>query len=114
MSEDTADSSLIEPQKFSKFIEIETKTLNDIINQDVKLLKVEAEGAEPEIILNIRDLKYKIKYIVVDVGFERGKRKQSTEKRCLTILKSHGYYVKSEYRSNERIVILFERTNNDN
>lgn len=114
LSEDTADSSLIEPQKFSKFIEIETKTLNDIINQDVKLLKVEAEGAEPEIILNIRDLKYKIKYIVVDVGFERGKRKQSTEKRCLTILKSYGYYVKSEYRSNERIVILFERTNNDN
>jgi FkbM family methyltransferase len=114
LSEDTADSSLIEPQKFSDFVEIETKTLNDIINQDVTLLKVEAEGAEPEIILNLRDLDYKIKYIVVDVSFERGKKKLSTEKRCLTILKSYGYYIKSEYRSNERVVILFERSNNDN
>lgn len=114
LCEDTADSSLIEPQKFSSFIEVKTKTLDEIINQDVKLLKVEAEGAEPEIILNVKRIKFKIDFIVIDVSFERGKQKQSTEKRCLTILKSYGYSIKSEYRSDQRIVILFERAKNDN
>lgn len=109
LSEDTADSSLIEPQKFSKYIDVETKTLNDVITEDVRLLKVEAEGAEPEIIINIKNLNFKIRFIVIDVSYERGKKKQSTEKRCVTILKSFGYFIKSEYRLDERIVILFEK-----
>ncbi len=109
LSEDTADSSLIEPQKFSNYVEVETKTLNDVITEDVRLLKVEAEGAEPEIIINLKKLNFIIRFIVIDVSYERGKNKESTEKRCVTILKSFGYSIKSEYRIDERIVILFEK-----
>jgi len=90
-------------------VDVKTKTLNQIIKSDVKLLKVEAEGAEPEILLGLRDVKFIIDYIVVDVSFERGKLEQSTKKRCLTILKSYGYTVKSECKLEKRIILLFNR-----
>ena len=109
LSEDSADSSLIEPKKFVRKVDVKTKTLNQIIKSDVKLLKVEAEGAEPEILLGLRDVKFIIDYIVVDVSFERGKLEQSTKKRCLTILKSYGYTVKSECKLEKRIILLFNR-----
>ena len=45
----------------------------------------------------------------MDVSFERGKLEQSTKKRCLTILKSYGYTVKSECKLEKRIILLFNR-----
>ena len=109
LSEDKADSSLIEPKNFVRKIKVATRTLSQIIKSNVKLLKVEAEGAEPEILLGLKDEKFKIDYIVVDVSFERGKLEQSTKKKCLIILKSYGYVVKSEYMLQKRIILLFNK-----
>ena len=109
LSEDSADTSLIQPKKFVRMVNVETKTLNQIIKSNLKLLKVEAEGAEPEILIGLKDVKFEIENIVVDVSFERGKLEQSTKKRCLIILKSYGYIVKSECILEKRIILLLNK-----
>jgi FkbM family methyltransferase len=51
---DTADSSLIEFSGYGSVVEVETTTLNDYCKENdirsIKLLKIEGEGAEPEIL----------------------------------------------------------------
>ena len=63
----------------SKFIQVETKTIESIVNKkNIKLFKVEAEGHEPEILEGATNILEKIEYISVDFGFERGIEQNST------------------------------------
>jgi FkbM family methyltransferase len=72
----TADSSAIEVGDYTDRIDVEATTLDNLIeslgSRPVKLLKVEAEGAEPEVLQGLNAKAAMIKYISVDVGYERG------------------------------------------
>jgi FkbM family methyltransferase len=92
-----ADSSLIEPKKYSNRIEISTKKLNDILIQmdinSIDLLKMDAEGAEPEVLEGLVGGVFKIQNFAIDVGPER--HGKLTEKYVLDFFRNNG--VKANY-----------------
>jgi FkbM family methyltransferase len=73
-----ANSSLIEPVNFEKPIKVKARRLCHYIEGDIKLLKLEAEGAEPEILIGLGDKLNNIEYICADLGYERGKSEETT------------------------------------
>ena len=66
-----ADSSLVEPHYYSETITVETCRLDDLPSLEhikkIKLLKIEAEGFEPEILKGAIKTIQKTKYIAVEV-----------------------------------------------
>ena len=69
-----ADSSLIKPLTKSHQIEVQVKTLNEYIQRrninGSILLKMDAEGAEPEVLRGILHSVSKFKWMAIDVGPE--------------------------------------------
>ncbi len=54
-------------------VKVDTNTLDNYeINESIKLLKIEAEGHEPEVLLGSLKTLKKVNYISVDFGAERG------------------------------------------
>lgn len=78
VSSQGADSSIIEPIKFDQKISIDANLLSDYVDKEVKLLKLEAEGAEPEILEGLGDKIKFVEFISADLGYERGKNAEST------------------------------------
>lgn len=78
VSSQGADSSLIEPPDYDEMVVVQSRRLEQYIDRKIKLLKLEAEGAEPEILNGIGENLDKIEYITADLGFERGLRQEST------------------------------------
>ena len=91
ISEANADSSLIEPVKYEKRVDIKAIRLDEMMNRRIKLLKVEAEGAEIEVLRGATGLFELIDWITVDVGFERGVNRQSTLVDVTNLLYGYGY-----------------------
>ena len=110
---DTADSSLFEIEDFNNIETIKVERLDDVINQKhiklIKLLKIDAEGAEPEILIGANKLLRKIKYISVDVGPERGLLQESTANETKEILFNNNFELINQ--NLERKSILFENKN---
>ncbi|MGD9733837.1 MAG: FkbM family methyltransferase [Desulfamplus sp.] len=73
------DSSLFEIRNYSTIKQIEAITLEKLVEEynisNIHILKIEAEGAEPEILRGAIPILNKIKYITVDCGYERGQGK---------------------------------------
>ena len=113
VSSESADSSLIEPKKFTKEINIQTKRFDSIFKElqlsKIKLLKLEAEGAEPEILLGFGNTLSQVEYITADLGFERGVKQESTLPEVSNILIKQGFEM-IDFRS-RRIVGLFKNKN---
>jgi hypothetical protein len=65
------------------------------------LLKIEAEGAEPEVLIGLSKELKKVNYIVVDCGFERGINSESTIRECSQYLINNNFefYKYSEFRT---------------
>lgn len=79
LANENGDSSLIEPPKFVSEIEVEVIQLDSFsIPGSIGLVKIEAEGAEPEIIQGGKKTLSRSKYVSVDVGPERGINANST------------------------------------
>jgi FkbM family methyltransferase len=79
VSSQLADSSLIKPKEYDEVITSKVVRLETFIEGKIKCLKLEAEGAEPEILEGIGDEKFDcIEYISADLGFERGIDEAST------------------------------------
>ena len=74
ISSDGADSSLIIPSTFDSEINVNCDRLDNLLSDDknVKLLKLEAEGAEPEVLEGASKILKNIEYISADLGPERG------------------------------------------
>lgn len=108
---DSADSSVIEIDGFSELKTIEATTLCKFINSlevpHVRLLKLEAEGAEPEVLAGAKGCFDKIDYISVDTGNERGKDAMPTFLESDQILLDNGFEVIDSYMS--RPVFLYKR-----
>ena len=71
---DGADSSLIMPANFDTEIKIKCNRLDNLqFNKThIKLLKLEAEGAEPEIVEGASEILKKTEFVTADLGPERG------------------------------------------
>lgn len=80
ISSQGADSSIIQPKSYSHVKKIKASRLDDVYKSKkrIKLLKLEAEGAEPEVLLGCGTLLDNIEYVAADLGFERGIKEEST------------------------------------
>ena len=103
------DSSLIEPARYDHVVSVKTKRLEEFITSRVKCLKLEAEGAEPEILEGIGDKLGMIEYIVVNVDFERGVAKESTRVPVMNYLTNNGFEFVEERGGG--IFVLFKNRN---
>lgn len=106
------DSSIIPTKNYSYIENIKTITLDEIIskiNKNIKLIKIEAEGAEPEILEGLKKNLSRVEYLTIDCGFERGVNQEST------IFECSNYLLKNNFNmicfSKYRTIALFK--NND-
>lgn len=89
------DSSLIKPKTYTQVIDVPVTTLDAYIQENhlkhCKLLKLEAEGAEPEILEGAREFLKICEYVAVDGGPERGVLEQATLPSITNALVHAGY-----------------------
>lgn len=108
LSSSYGDSSFIKPDKYDEIKDISVKRLDSIYTGKIKLLKLEAEGAEPEAIMGCEKLLPSIEYITADLGFERGINQESTLAPVINyLLKNDFELIRVGY---PRIVALFKNT----
>ncbi len=92
VSSQMADSSFIEPPTYEKIIKVQTRRLDSLFtNRKIKLLKLEAEGAEPEVLYGCEKILDRIEYISADLGFERGVDQTSTLAAVTNYLLPNGF-----------------------
>lgn len=95
----SGDSSLI---RFSDQVEpvlVECTTIDEVLrqstlvgkNEPIKFLKLEAEGAEPEVLMGMTENLTRVEYVAADVGAERGISKESTLIEVLDLLSKSGF-----------------------
>ena len=95
LSGESGDSSVIRPDSFTGVITVNAISLNRLV-QDlnltrVKLLKIEAEGFEPEILRGGIESLDICEWVAVDGGPERGIERQQTLSDVSNILYSRGF-----------------------
>jgi len=112
---DSADSSAIEIQKYLDVKSITATTLvrymSDMGIENVRLLKVEAEGAEPEVLMGAESVLSKVDFISVDCGKERGIEQLPTFKESNEIILRNNFELVS--KNIERHCYLYRRKNLD-
>jgi len=93
------DSSLVEMEGYSKKYQVQVMKLSDFFqknkldNKIIKLIKLEAEGFEPEILYGLGSYIQQVKYISADLGFERGINQDTTAPQVLNYLLSKGFEI---------------------
>ncbi len=107
VSPHNADSSFLKPAEFATKVSIEAKRLDSFIDSHVRLLKVEAEGAEPEVLLGCTKMLDRIDFISADLGFERGPDQESTLPTVTNFLLQHNFELVDV--THGRIVALYRR-----
>lgn len=92
---DSADSSFFEIKNNDGKRELEAVTLDSqeiaLDPKQENILKLEAEGAEPEVLLGAQKTLDAIKYVVADCGYERGVDQNHTFIEVLNFLQGKGY-----------------------
>jgi FkbM family methyltransferase len=116
VSTSSGDSSLIEPVKYDNIIKVDVVRLDDLLldlkKKKIKLLKLEAEGFEPEILEGLgSSIKY-CEYISVDGGYERGINAEQTLTSITNYLLTNGFEIVDIYFPWHRA--LFKKTNISN
>lgn len=113
---DTGDSSLIIPSEgYHKKIKVKTTTLDNYISVNkinkIKFLKLEAEGAEPEILEGSKKIINRIEYIGVDGSPERGVKKETTIEFASNFLLKNGFEMISIKYGVSFVKVLFRNIN---
>jgi len=89
------DSSLVEPPTYTDVIDVDVVTLESLLSslniKKVKLIKIEAEGFEPEILKGAQNILRNVEYIAVDGGYERGKDCEQTLTTATNFLLKNNY-----------------------
>ena len=82
ISSSRGDSSIIEPNIYEDIIRVDVIKIQDLVKdlqiKKIKLLKIEAEGFEPEILKGAEEILSLCEYIAVDGGYERGINQEQT------------------------------------
>ncbi|KQO82233.1 hypothetical protein ASF29_16955 [Rhizobium sp. Leaf262] len=110
----TADSSAIEISDFDAVHKVQARRLDAIItniptNSKV-VLKIEAEGAEPEVLAGSEGILSKVDYIAIDCGFERGKEGAHTFTETNSFLVDRGFRV--EIAKFPRMTMIYKNIKN--
>jgi len=106
------DSSLVEMKGYNEKYDVRVNTLAHFIKDKnltktkIKLIKLEAEGYEPEILNGLDIFTENIEYISADLGFERGIDQTSTFPQAKNILLKRNFEIISI--NNQRKVVLFK------
>ena len=108
VSEDGSDSSFINPG-VNEEIKVNSTTLDSYKLDKVKLLKIEAEGFEPEVLVGAKETIKKTSYITVDSGPERGVEGKTTLVKVTDFLYQNGF--KLIKFNHKRFVCLFVNEN---
>jgi FkbM family methyltransferase len=98
LSTGSADSSVIEPESYTSRVVVPVRRLDSLFHEigvdRIDLLKVEAEGFEPEVLRSLAGFRGEILRVAVDAGPER--KGQPTADECHEILEAMGFRVWSE------------------
>ncbi len=93
----TGDSSLFETEDHVATSKIPVRSLDSVASEKglkkIAVLKIEAEGAEPEILHGSTETLKATRFVTVDCGFERGISKESTLVPVLNIMASAGFEI---------------------
>ena len=105
-----ADSSLIKPMDYDEIITVNVMQLTDLFQdvKNIKLLKVEAEGAEIEVIKGSIGILNNIEYITGDFGFERGIDQSETYTEVKNILEKNNFEL---LKVSDQLTALFKNKN---
>ena len=90
-----ANTSLVDFGSSNTY-DIETITLDSLNFEKIKLLKIDAEGYEPEVLQGAKNSLNQIEYISVDYGNERGFDNRSTVVEVTNFLYSSGFKLIAE------------------
>ncbi|WP_081616597.1 FkbM family methyltransferase [Thioalkalivibrio sp. ALJ3] len=96
---ETGDSSLFQSREDIQPLRVECRTLDEILSnsrvveswETIKLMKLETEGAEPEVLLGAKRTLERVQFVSADVGAERGINKESTLLEVESILRDQGF-----------------------
>jgi len=105
VSSKCGDSSFIAPPSYDDIIKIPAKRLDSFFDKKIKLLKIEAEGAEPEALMGCEKIFHKIEYISADLGPERGIDQTTTLVTVINLLLAKNFEFIDIYY--DRLVALF-------
>lgn len=109
LSDEGGDSSIIPIKSYTKKINILCITLDELIDDigsTIKLIKIEGEGSEPEILEGLNKNLSKVEYLSIDAGFERGINQKSTFEDCIKYLKKNNFELVNFDKKN--YVLLFK------
>jgi len=105
----SADSSILPVAEGEGEIRVPARRLDGFLeDRPYRLLKLEAEGAEPEILEGAGDSIARFHYVAADVGFERGQHAESTLPQVTNFLLARGFEVAGV--SLPRLVVLYRNT----
>jgi FkbM family methyltransferase len=105
-----ASSSFIQPPEFTEIVNIPASTLSvQFPNKKIRLLKLEAEGAEPEVLEGALEILENIDYVSADVGPERGVDEEETRDFVVNFLEEAGFDLVQEKTGHMKIVLLKRR-----
>ncbi|ASY13845.1 methyltransferase [Candidatus Nanopelagicus hibericus] len=93
ISTESSDSSIYQPLKVEQVIDVQVSRIDTLVKQKIGLIKIDAEGAEFEVLKGCDKLFEKIHYITVDLGFEKGITEDSTFPEVLNLLYGVGFTV---------------------
>ena len=97
LANDTGDTSLFRPAEgYSGATRVRTSTLDKLLREEdlserIQVLKLEAEGAEPEVLLGGINTLKRTEWVLADLGFERGPGGDSTLPQAVSILIALGF-----------------------
>jgi FkbM family methyltransferase len=105
---DTADSSVIDMGDSVVTTSIDAVALDGAVDLSTYsgtiILKVEAEGAEPEVLAGAKETLLKAHYVVIDCGYERGVEKRHTFIESHSILSAAGFDLKAAFLREGRML----------
>jgi len=105
-----SDSSFIQPKTYTEISKIRVVSLSKIESRHIKLLKLEAEGGEPEVLMGCKEIFQNIDYIAADLGFERGKSEENTFPDCINMLLDNGFKILKTIAPSGRHTVLFKNS----
>ena len=92
---ETHDSSIFDDEDGKISRKVNAKKLDSLseisVLEKIKLIKIEAEGAEPEVLIGAKETLKKTEYVLVDVGPERGKNHETTIKDSFNFLLNNNF-----------------------
>jgi FkbM family methyltransferase len=104
----TADNSLLEMEGWDEKVSVQCRRLDEIAPEGpIKLMKIEAEGAEPEVLRGAEGMLDRVEWLTVDSGPERGFDQRETLPEVVNFLVPRGFELVAV--SHGRVVALFKR-----